>query len=333
MNFALIYSFLQRLLRTKYCGRVLPSMRALRMSTFYTFVFGVLTLVSGRSVYGDTLQVGMGIGHQLASLEELTGDAYRVRINGAELNWASNTTQKSVDEVLDRYESYCRKSPSSLGEAMQDIPKVVADSMPLKAHDPERAAVIRQTDKGRGLVACFVSPAGSAHGAAHLGEALKTFGETGDLSKLGHFRYVFAEQRRRHTRVVTLWSDGPLIPGAMFPREGDAPGTDAQFAVRPPSSLRTLSVSIDGFAAGVHAYETSETPALVFETEDRALRAKGFEKVDRVNAASGTSAYFRNDGVEVILSATRSETNPERTTVAIVESGAAIRMTKVEKSK
>jgi hypothetical protein len=69
MNFALACSLLPRLLRPKYWGRLVPSMRALRISTFYSFVFGALTLVSGRSVYGDTLQVGMGIGHQLASLE------------------------------------------------------------------------------------------------------------------------------------------------------------------------------------------------------------------------------------------------------------------------
>ncbi len=327
MKLPLLVRVLSRLVRL-----AVPSMRSIRMAAFSLLVFGALGVVSGRAVYADAMESGMGLGHQLASLEDLTGGAYLVRINGAEVHWASNTATQSVDEVLDRYERYCRTSPSSLGQAMQDIPETVAGRIPLQKNDPAHAAIVRTNAEGRGLVACFVDPSGQRRGPDGLRRELQALGVTGDLASLGHFRYVFAERRPKGTRVVTLWSDGPLKPGQMFPAVGDAPGSDVEFAVRPPDSRRTLSVSIDGFAAGVRGYETSREPADVLGREDRALRAKGFRVVEKVGAGNGSAAYLRDDGVEVLLSVKRIAGNEERTSVAIVETGAAIRGVKVEKS-
>ena len=47
--------------------------------------------------------MALGVGHQLAKLEDLTGGAQLIRVNGAELHRASARTTQPADQVLDRY--------------------------------------------------------------------------------------------------------------------------------------------------------------------------------------------------------------------------------------
>ena len=307
-----------------------PSMRAIRLAVYSVVVFGMLAVVASRAVYADLREVGLGIGHQLAKLEDLTDGACLVRVNGAEVHWSSVRTSQSVDEVLTRYERHCRESPSALGQAMQDIPYALEDHVPLPKGDPGRSAIVREGDDDRGMVACFVGeePAGGA--AERMRRSIDAFAMSGDLSDLGRFRYVFAERGKHGTRVVTLWADGSLDLGRMFPAEGDAPGTDSSFAPRPEGSRRTMSAAVDGFPAAVRIYETRRTPEDILSVEDEALRAKGFAKVTLPDPAGG-AAYVRGDGVEIILSTSRAAGVDAATTLVIVESSNSVRGVKVEK--
>ncbi len=72
----------------RFLRAIMPSPRSLRMATYSVFAFGLLAMAASRSVYADVREIGMGIGHQLAKLEDLTGGAYLVRFNGAELHRA-----------------------------------------------------------------------------------------------------------------------------------------------------------------------------------------------------------------------------------------------------
>lgn len=299
---------------------LLPSARALRMAAYSLFAFGALAAAASRSVYADAREMGLGVGHQLAKLEDLTGEASVVRVNGAEMRRSSARTSQSTREVLDRYEAYCRKNPGTLGRAMQDIPSAMADRIELPAHDPLRASVIRDEKKGRGMVVCFVDEPGAPQRL--LVEKLRTVSETGDLSALGRFRYVFAEpstSSQGGTHVVTFWSDSELNLQKMFPATGDAPGTDSSLAPRPAGSRRTLSASVDGYPAAVRIYESQASRAAIERMYDETLRAKGFTRVDGVRAAAG-AAYLRGDNAEIVVSIVESE---KRTTVTLVEAGAA----------
>jgi DNA primase len=55
------------------------------------------------------------------------------------------------------------------------------------------------------------------------------FSLTGDAARLGDMRYVAArKQDNGKTQVIAIWSEGKFDIAAMFPDEGDAPGTDVQ---------------------------------------------------------------------------------------------------------
>jgi len=309
-----------------------PSMRSLRLACYSLVVFGVLALISGRAVYADMTQVGMGMGHELAKLEDLTGGAYLVRVNGAEVHWASARTNQSVEAVLNRYEEYCRKSPSMLGTVMHDVPSALEGQVALKKNDPARSAIVREASADRGMVACFVDENAAAEGTTpeRLRLQLQAFAATGDIAALGRFRYVFAERGKNGaTRVVTIWADGSLNIGRMFPAEGDAPGTDSSIAPRPIGSRRTMSASIEGFPAAVRGYETKESHAAVLAQFDAGLREAGLTRVDGIDSAKGAAAWLREDGTEIILSL--SSAGEGRTSVGIVESHTSIQGIKVEK--
>ena len=194
------------------------------MTAYSTCAFGMLAAGAARSVYADAREMGLGIGHELAKLEDLTGDAYLIRLNGAELHRSSSHTDQSPSEVLQRYESYCRESPSLLGRAMRDIPATLSDRAVLPSESPLRVAVVRDEKEDRGMVACFVEDPDVS--AEALGASLVAFADTGDLSKLGRCRYACAERStsaRGGTHVVTDGSDGGLNVGNRFAPAGDAP--------------------------------------------------------------------------------------------------------------
>ncbi len=263
--------------------------------------------------------MGLGIGHELAKLEDLTGDAYLIRLNGAELHRSSSHTDQSPSEVLQRYESYCRESPSLLGRAMRDIPATLSDRAVLPSESPLRVAVVRDEKEDRGMVACFVEDPDVS--AEALGASLVAFAETGDLSKLGRFRYAFAERStsaRGGTHVVTFWSDGELNVGKMFPAAGDAPGTDSSIAPRPEGSRRTFSASVEGYPGAVRVYECSARRAVIEKMYDETLVAKGFTRVAAKSAKRGV-AYVDAGNAEVVVAFVEER---ERTIVTIVEASA-----------
>jgi len=296
---------------------LLPSARSLRMSAYATFAFGGLALASARSVYADVGEMGLGMGHQLAKLEDLTAGGYLIHVNGAELHRASAHTTQSTGTVLDRYEGYCRKSPGALGQAMLDIPSALTDRAELPQGAAAQVAVMRNEADGRGMVACFVDDPNTP--AMPLVDRLRALAETSDLSKLGHFRYVFAEPSKGPsggTHVVTFWSDGELNLKKMFPASGDAPGTDSLVAPRPAGSRRTMSASAEGYPAAVRIYESLASRDSIERMYDQALSAKGFTKVAPQGSTSSGAAYIRQDTAEIIVSITATK---GRTSVTVVE--------------
>jgi hypothetical protein len=308
--------YVWRLWSYRFLHAILPSARALRMAAYAGFAFGLLALAAARSVYADVREMGLGVGHQLAKLEDLTGDGVLIRLNGTDLHRASAHTSQSTGEVLSRYEAYCRQSPGALGRAMQDIPSALKDRIDMPRDPALRASVIRDETDGRGMVVCFVDDPEVSPDP--LFARLRAVSETGDLSKLGRFRYAFAEPSagpKGGTHVVTFWSDGALNLKTMFPASGDAPGTDSSVAPRPAGSRRTLSATVAGYPASVRIYESQVERAAIERMYDETLRAKGFRKIE-TRDPRGSAAYLREDDTEILLSFVQSR---QRTTVTIIE--------------
>lgn len=300
---------LKRILRT-----MTPSMRSIRVASYATFAFGSLAALSARSVHADVREVGLGIGHQLGKLEDLTAGAYEIRVNGAVLHRASAHTAQTATEVLDRYQAYCAAAPSELGRAMKEIPEAMERKLSMPSGDPLRLGIVREQDGDRGMVACFVED------QAHEGgwrERLRAFESSGDLAEFGHFRYAFVEKSARGgSHVVTLWTDGALNVKRMFPATGDAPGSDSSMVPRVPGSRRTFSASTEGYPAAVRMYELAGSPETAGRVYEQVLDQGGFRKV--ASSPDG-AAYAREDGAEVFLS--WAGNGDSKSTVTMVESG------------
>lgn len=86
---------------------------------------------------------------------------------------------------------------------------------------------------------------------------LRRFLASGDLSALGHLRYVQAERGRHATSFAALWSDGPLPLTTMFPARGDVPGSDLPEVPRPPGSQRLLVVEEAGEPLQLRVYRAN----------------------------------------------------------------------------
>ena len=309
-------AFPRRPLALRLLRLVWPSARTLRMTAYGCFAFGVLGAAAARSVYADVREMGLSTGHELAKLEDLTGDGYLIHVNGADAHRASANTALGVHEVMDRYESYCKSSPGALGRAMQDIPNALIDRIEMPKSSL-RSSVVRSDNEQSGMIACFVDNPDAP--SASLAARLTALSRTGDLSELGRFRYAFAERSKGgSTHVVTFWSDSELNLQKMFPAQGDAPGTDSALAPRPAGSRRTMSASVDGYPAAVRIYEAAGNRATVAQSVDASLRERGFATMSTTDKGV---VYQRGDRAEVIVSFV-SMRDGAYTTVTFVESNA-----------
>jgi hypothetical protein len=244
----------------------------------------------------------MSMGHELAQVADLLGGAETILVNGERMHHASTYVDQDVSAVLDRFEAYCERSPSAVGRAMSDFPKEVQEkAKKLVPSHASRLGIVRQEEKARGMIACFVDPGPVT--LSDFMERLHRFRTTKRLSEFGIFRYLFAERSGEgRTHVVTTWADTGLDLRAMFPREGDAAGSDSRLVPRPPNARRTMSAAADGVAFGLWAYVSKERADTLRAFYRDFAERNGFEPALDVNEVDGTSAYNRADGHQIFIS-------------------------------
>src|SRR5205823_9086592 len=103
------------------------------------------------------------------------------------------------------------------------------------------------------------------------------FARSGNVGDIGSVRYVAVESLPTGgAHVVALWTEGSFPLQAMFPEQGDAPGTDLANAVRPDGSRRVFSAYAEGAPYGIRVYETSKNGAAVLAQYDAAMPALGW---------------------------------------------------------
>ena len=280
---------------------VVPSPGILRVTAYGVFVFSVAALLAARVLYADVKEAAMSMGHELAQVADLLNGVETILVNGERMHHASTYVDQDVSTVLDRFETYCERSPSSVTRAMNDFPKELMDKVKRQLKKPtSRLGIVRQEADGRGMVACFVSD--DPVTMADFKERLRRFRATRRLSEFGIFRYLFAERSDGRTHVVTTWADTGLDLRAMFPKEGDAAGADSRLVPRPPSSRRTMSAAADGRPYGVWIYESTERADAIRAFYGDFAKKGGLQKVEGVEEVEGTSEFIRPDGHQVFVS-------------------------------
>lgn len=296
--------------------RVFDRVRALgRVGAYGVTVLTAAGLLAARSAWGDAGEASMVVGRELGGLRDLVGNSHRVRLNGEEIHVASAVVNASVDRVLDRVERMCREGSRDLDGVVQDPGGKLPEELKatLKGMGPFALGILRQQGEHEGVVGCLARPDG---GLAGLSERLTAFALSRDLGDIGKLRYVYArDEGGGRVHVVTAWSDGKLRLDRMFPREGEAEGTDAPGTPRPAGARRVLTAEVDGAPYGVRVYDVAGSPERVLASIDGQMSQSGWASMAEVAKVEPNARHFSREGLELLVVA---EGGRESTAVSYV---------------
>ncbi len=244
----------------------------------------VLCVFGGvRAASGAVAETAREAGGALAALARRGAAPRSLLLNGARFALRTATSRGSLASVLSAAHARCTER--NLLAAWPHAAKVGLGgrSAALVAKAFAFDGVLDAEHDGEGVVACFETGGGRAplSGPQELVQALTAAAESGDLSALGSFRYVYARaERDGRTAHLELTSEGPLNVRQMFPKQGDAPGVEDAELPRPGGTRRVLSVMHEvgqGIRAAVlTGYESPNTASELRRAYAAELRARGF---------------------------------------------------------
>lgn len=277
----------------------------LRMSAY----LGVLTLGIGafqvRAVHAEMKRRTLDLGRDMVKLAASSDqELNQVVFNGQSMFLGSATSTLPVKDVLDRYEGFCKENRAqSIDEwraldKKNTVAKVDASSF--------ATGVVREMGPGDGMVLCFVK---SASAKPSLVDAMKAFGETGDLGALGAARYVYAKKTDAgQTLVLTSWTDDTFNVQKLLPEEGrDVAGVEFDGIPRVADSQRVLSARVEGSPFGLNVYRSKDAPLAVAAFYDREMQQRGWFAFDPEipdkgpNGEAYVGRIYEKDGVVLTL--------------------------------
>jgi len=298
--------------------------RLLRVGAAASVIVIFFTLVFVKQVNAQMNDLAVHFGDELARLPgeqalsgAIDGDFYRVSINGAHANVSSGVTKSDVATVLADMFADCTDHADGMVDDFKDLRHAVQPGAKrARTGAPGFSAVKELVDNDKGYVVCFAN----GHEVSQL-EAFPLVREaatTGDLTRLGHVRYVTAKkQKDGSTLVVAVWTNSPFNVKTMFPKEGDTPGSDPVGIARPAGSRRLLTSTVEGAPAAVRVYEVpmNEDEAMAFYSE--ALPKAGYQVVVNTDAPQ-TGRMFAQGPVAFLVTA--KQTEPGKSAISITES-------------
>jgi len=207
-------------------------------------------------------------------LEAQLGDelieAQEIEINGQRVFVSSSVTDLGLGEVLDRFSIDCSGSDAAEGPGVQLL---------------RRALIQRAQDDHEGHLACLALRA-ELHTAPQLADAVRRFGQSGDLAALGAARVARVRALPDGgSHVLAFWTEGAFRPFELLaPREVAFPSLAS--GVSPPAgAVQDLSLAAPGHHYGLHGYRVPLPLDEALEHYERGLKAAGFTALD--SAAAG----------------------------------------------
>jgi len=239
-------------------------------------VFGVVQLRSARAEVGDR---SIEFGRQMMQLANATNrDLNKLTFNGQPMWLGSGIANDSTAAILDRYESYCSKNIAQPTESWRELANK-ADASVDKSFIS--TGIMRSGTKtgDEGSVICFTKGENSKGSVA---DAVRAFGETGQLGAFGNLRYAYAKKTESgRTLVLTAWTDDKFNLKDLVPKEGkDAGGADFPELPRPPASLRIFAAQVEGSPFGVNIYQSQDAPTEVAAFYDNEMIRRGWRGFD-----------------------------------------------------
>jgi hypothetical protein len=270
--------------------------------TLTMLVLAGITL-SWRSAEARLSEVMLGFGDELVHWQggRAQSTPRSLSINGLELKVVTLTTQLSVRETLDHFDSLCRRRGGvKLPASAALIPATTL------------GGVFRQDTERQGVLACLDTERPLELG--ELSARLARLGTQDDLKVLGELRYFLARRSGDRTTLLALWTEGAAPLRSLFPKTGDAPGRDPQGLPRFPGARRLLSAREHGQPYGLTLHETPKRAADVNAWYEQALRAAGWT----IDSNGGSLTARRGD--RTVLVRVRAS-SAGRTVVSLAELG------------
>jgi hypothetical protein len=178
------------------------------------------------------------------------------------------------------------------------------------------AGVLRNGNDEAGTVACFAL--GKAVSKAEIFGRIGEFAHTGDLGRIGLVRHLTVRKTEYGSHVAAMWTEGSLDVSKMFPDHGDAPGSDVEAAIRPPSSRRLFTAYAEGAPYALRVYESNAAPESVFTAYAAEMPRLGWKASERVAKETPDTRHFARGETDLLVS---TQQNQGKTLVSVVEMG------------
>jgi hypothetical protein len=281
---------------------------AARGAAYCGFVGVVSLVVSSRSAHAELEDRTLVLGREMLLLAKATQhDVTDIDVNGQHVHVGSSVTSDGVGAVLDRYEDHCRKNASQTAESWKEL-------TPANAKDgeapPFARGSLRSGGAQEGTVVCFTK---SSRSVASVVDAIKSFGATGELARIGNARLVYARRSPQtgNTTVLTAWTDERFNLLDLAPEDDatDVRGADFPTIPRLPGSVRVFSATATGTPYGLNVYRSSDAPDAVFSFYDAVMAEGGWSSVEvpPEKSAESPSRLYAKDGVVLTLVTSREE--------------------------
>jgi hypothetical protein len=278
---------------------------------------GVILLVAAwfgaRSARADLGEAAMGVGRQLAGFEDLTGQSYRVLLNGEPIQVSTTLVALPISDVLSRFERHCQSRSVS-----RELEQLSATLEAPVMGEVDTSGIMRRESRKEGLVACL-----AARDSEHsLSQRLQRFAETLDLADVGLLRYAYARATPSgKTHVVVAWTDRAFrLESLVTAKPGDdAPGNDVVGGARPTESVRLLTAAVEGAPYSARVYDSRASAERVLAGLDTDMEKKGWRRLlGKAGDPPDTRAWNR-EGRDVLAFAYPSENG---SVISMVESSA-----------
>jgi hypothetical protein len=282
----------------------------LRVFLFFGVVFAASAWWKVRQVKAHFSELSATVGEQLLRLQKVADGTSTLKLNGRRVSLTTVTTQATVNEVLDRFNTTCMNSSGGLLEELREMEAMGAH---IPESLPRNSLGVLRMERGEfeATSACFVR---EGHGGLReLWQRIARFSQTRDLSEFGQLRAVFVRHHETsHVTHVLAFTGLDKFPlEEMFPAEGDAPGSDLLDGVRPAHARRVLSAQLEDTRHETTLYEADGDPDSALDSYHEPLRSRGFVPGDMTKVADmnpvPTRVYFKRDDAVVVLASPQED--------------------------
>lgn len=285
-----------------------------RVARLSTFIVVLLCLGSWLAFTRTEAQIGdnlLGMGESLMDFADPVHSSgpRALSINGEVVNLISGSSEEDLMDVLDAFEEVCLRQDAEFRTQIDEFYRANPEARHRSLMERFRPS-IRRLGEGadgsrRGTVGCL-DLGTERRTAGELLDAAHEFNETGDLSRLGNIRYLFAQDADGgRTQYVALWTEGEFHIRNILPGNSDAPGTELPGIPRAPDSRRSISAYEVGRDDRFVMYEGSSMTEWELEHFYRtSLIDAGWSVEDAVNEEGAPSQLVvaMRDGRQVYIS-------------------------------